>query len=260
LTVDQAQLEKWKQEKKLSGFVIDPNSGDAAAEAQALAGLGSPTLIDDIRQLAKNAGLAETPLIFISSDNQMNARASALRDQYIIAIHQSMFKETTPEELRGIISHELAHIALGHVVFDTPQPPTLLSRILESKAGALARAPFQLWLSRYTEKAADMAGVIIAGGGEGLISYLNKISDPPTALERLSDKLQTPFSDHPRFEKRIAFLKKFAAEHAAEISATHSQLDQWRGKLAADFSQAVVQPVAPAAKSALKKAPQPQMR
>jgi len=256
LSVDNAQLEQWKQKQQLSGFVIDPNSGVAAPEA--LAGLGSPDLINMIRELAKNAGLAQTPLIFIAEDDTLNAKASAVGNQYILAIHKNMFNGTTPAELRGIISHELAHIALGHVVFDNPAPPSMLTRILDSKIVTKARAPLQLWLARYTEKAADEASVIIAGSSDGLVSYLTKISDPPSAVERIKDKLQTPFSDHPRFEKRMALLKKFDAEHAAEIKATHSQLGQWRGKLAGDFSQAVVQPAAPTAKSVIK-ASKPQM-
>jgi Zn-dependent protease with chaperone function len=264
LAVDKAQWQTWKKDRSFSGFLIDLNGGDPQSEARAakaFSGLGHPGLLDEIRLLAKNAGLPETPLVVIDTGREGGgAEAIKLYGQNTLVIHKGLLKQENAEELKGTIGHELAHM--------TAKEGWLFRAYLKAYlkvAGQLAaiKKPVLLkllkpallplrWKQRRDETQADKRGAVIAGGVEGMISnysgYLSPKQATPLSFSGITDRIKSSvmerlFSAHLTDKKRIKDLKRFAVRHAGEIQASKSRLDDLRGKMGGDF-EAASRPVA----------------
>jgi len=255
LTVDKEQLRIWKEDNGFAGFLIDPDNGSPAFEARAaktLSDFGHPDLLNDIRLLAEgarhaenstpaeNALLTATPLIFIDRSEEFNAFSTRLDGQNALVINKELLKEVAPEELNGLLGHELAHIVLGHTR-RIGEPVSLFSKILNSRAAKVLLPVIPLlqrWKSRREEEQADKMGVVIAGDAEGFIEFFKQEEGAPDLFTRVMDRLHTPFSTHPRDGRRVKYLERFAVKHAEEIQAGKSVLDNLRGKTGEDFAQA----------------------
>jgi heat shock protein HtpX len=161
----------------------------------------APELYDMVRQLAANAGLP-MPKVYVMDNPQPNAFATGRNpENAAVAVTTGLMQTVTPEELAGVVAHELAHVK-NH--------DTLLMTITATVAGAismlanfglyfgggrndsghmgivgtlmlvilgpLAAALVQMAISRTREYEADRIGAEIVGRPLWLASALQKIS------------------------------------------------------------------------------------
>jgi len=203
-------------------------------------------------KLAANAGLPMPALYVIQSD-QPNAFATGRNPQNAaVALNSGIVKMLTPEELGGVIAHELAHIDNRDILTMTITA-TLAGAIsmlgqfslfagrgdqrpnpLVAIAGALL-APFaamlvQMAISRTREYAADKRGAQICGNPKALASALKKIhnaahqipnqraeNNPATAHMFIINPLRNTrrdnlFATHPNTQNRIDALTEMAQQ------------------------------------------------
>lgn len=160
----------------------------------------APDLWNMVATLASRAGLP-MPRVFLIPNDQPNAFATGRNpDNAAVAVHTGLLDMLSPDEVAGVIAHELAHIK---------HRDTLIMTITATIAGAISMltqfamfmprgqngrgvnpilslaliilAPIaamvvQMMISRTREYAADREGGIISGSPLGLASALAKIS------------------------------------------------------------------------------------
>ena len=211
----------------------------------------APDLWRMVEDLARRAELP-MPKVYIIDTDQPNAFATGRNpENAAVAATTGLMKRLTPEELAGVMAHELAHIK---------NRDTLLMTITATLAGAismlanfalffrgrngtnpialiammilapLAAAVVQMAISRSREYEADRAGAEICGNPLWLASALKRIQGFAARIDNQSAernpasahmfiinplhafKHDKLFSTHPATENRIAALEKLAAE------------------------------------------------
>jgi heat shock protein HtpX len=180
----------------------------------------APELVGLVATLANRAGLP-MPRVFVMNNPQPNAFATGRNPQNAaVAVTTGMLQSLGPEELSGVIAHELAHVK-NH--------DTLLMTITATIAGAISMlaqfgmffggnrgnnngpgvvgsiammilAPLgamlvQMAISRTREYAADNLGARIAGQPMWLASALVKIDDAAHAIPNM-DAERNPATAH----------------------------------------------------------------
>jgi heat shock protein HtpX len=180
----------------------------------------APELVGLVATLANRAGLP-MPRVFVMDNPQPNAFATGRNPQNAaVAVTTGMLQSLGPEELSGVIAHELAHVK-NH--------DTLLMTITATIAGAISMlaqfgmffggnrgnnngpgvvgsiammilAPLgamlvQMAISRTREYAADNLGARIAGQPMWLASALVKIDDAAHAIPNM-DAERNPATAH----------------------------------------------------------------
>jgi len=212
----------------------------------------SPEYYRTVRQLAQNADLP-MPKVYVIDSAQPNAFATGRNPaNAAVAASTGLLKQLTPQEVAGVMAHELAHVK---------NRDTLTMTITATLAGAISMlanfafffrgqrsamsifgvlammifAPMaaglvQMAISRTREFAADRMGAEISGHPLWLASALAKISDsasqidyeaaerhPATAHMFIINPLHARamdrlFSTHPNTEDRIVRLQQMAAD------------------------------------------------
>ena len=172
----------------------------------------APEFVQIVAELARRASLP-TPRVYVIDDPQPNAFATGRNpDHAAVAATTGLLNMLTPNELAGVISHELAHVR---------NYDTLLMTVTATLAGAISMlaqfgmyfgggrrdgnnggmgivgtlvmivlAPLaamlvQMAISRTREYAADAAGAQISGNPEALASALAKIDDAAHQIENV---------------------------------------------------------------------------
>jgi len=216
----------------------------------------APEYYGIVRQLAQNADLP-MPRVYIMDSPQPNAFATGRNpENSAVAASTGLLETLSPEEVAGVMAHELAHIK---------NRDTLIMTITATFAGAismianfalffrsgrngmgiigtialmilapLAASIVQMTISRTREYAADRLGAEICGQPIWLASALAKISgggrqvenvaaerNPATAhmfiVNPLSGRnMDNLFSTHPNTENRIAALQELARQWQME--------------------------------------------
>ena len=234
----------------------------------------APEYYGIVRQLAENAGLP-MPRVYIMDTPQPNAFATGRNpENSAVAASTGLLEVLSPEEVAGVMAHELAHIK---------NRDTLIMTITATFAGAismianfalffrsgrngigiigtialmilapLAASVVQMTISRTREYAADRLGSEICGQPMWLASALAKIAgggrqienvaaerNPATAhmfiVNPLSGKnMDNLFSTHPNTENRITALQDLARQWQMEDTPSDGP---WSRKT--DFSQGV---------------------
>jgi heat shock protein HtpX len=161
----------------------------------------APDLVGLVEQLARRADLP-TPAVYVLETNQPNAFATGRNpENSAVAVTRGLIQSCDPEELAGVISHELAHIkhrdtlimtitatlagAIGFLsqfafFFGGSQdsrnnPLGLIGTILVMILAPLAAMLVQMAISRTREYSADRAGADICGQPLWLARALQKI-------------------------------------------------------------------------------------
>jgi heat shock protein HtpX len=210
----------------------------------------APEYVRLVRRLAENAGIP-MPATYIVDTPQPNAFATGRNpDHAAVAATRGLIEMLTPEELAGVMAHEIGHIR---------NRDTLTMTITATIAGAvsmlanfalffggnrnaggfigtlalailapLAAGLVQMAISRTREYSADEAGAEISGHPMWLASALEKIegyahrsrndyaeANPATAHMFIINPLSgegrdSLFSTHPATANRVAALKKLA--------------------------------------------------
>jgi predicted Zn-dependent protease len=168
------------------------------------------------------APLSRTPYTFrviVVDDPRVNAFAAP--GGYIIIFRGLLERTQTPEELAGVIGHELQHILHRHptrALLQQASTGLLLVALAGDVKGAMsfglegARILGTLRYSRELEETADLEGMsmLLASGVDpaGMITFFEKMSREGEK----SPEILTYLSSHPDPESRIARLKLLAAQ------------------------------------------------
>ncbi len=212
----------------------------------------APEYVRLVRRLAENAGIP-MPATYIVDTPQPNAFATGRNpDHAAVAATRGLIEMLTPEELAGVMAHEIGHIRNRDTLTMTITATiagavsmlanfalffggnrnaggiigTLALAILAPMAAGLV----QMAISRTREYSADQAGAEISGHPMWLASALEKIetyahrsrndyaeANPATAHMFIINPLSgegrdSLFSTHPATANRIAALKKLAQD------------------------------------------------
>ena len=215
--------------------------------AQEVTPTEAPKLHFIVEQLSYAAGIPK-PRVYIIDTPMPNAFATGRNPTHsAVAVTTGLMDILDEHELRGVISHELAHIKNRDILISTVAATlaaaiTVIARMIawgamfagssrdnDSRGGSNALfgllmvivAPLlamiiQLWISRTREYLADESGARIAGTPHGLASALAKIS---TFSKRL------PISPNPATAHMYIY-SPLSGESLLRIFSTHPPVEE----------------------------------
>ena len=212
----------------------------------------APELYGIVRNLAHKANLP-MPKVYIIPDHIPNAFATG-RDynHAAVAVTEGILELLTPEELEGVLAHELSHIKhydmlIGTIAATIAGAISLLANfgfifggdrenrnpileIILMIVAPLAATIIQMAISRSREFEADKGAAVITGHPEWLQSALSKLdnyakqailhdAEPSSAhlfivnpFSALKEGFSSLFSTHPSTEARIERLEMLKRE------------------------------------------------
>ncbi len=207
-------------------------------------------LVQTVHQLAQAAGLPKMPEVGIYESPEVNAFATGpTKSRSLVAVSSGLLERMSPDQVKGVLGHEVAHIANGDMV-----TMTLIQGVVNAFVMFLARiiaygltmargndneesqgSPMMFhivtfvlemvfmvlgsivvsWFSRYREYRADIGGARIAGR-ENMIS----------ALQGLQRTVMEPV-DPAHSQPAIASMKISSKPGGfAALFSTHPPLEQ----------------------------------
>ena len=163
----------------------------------------APELYSSVRKLTARAGLPMPSLHVVPSD-QPNAFATGRNpDHAAVAVTEGIMAYLSPDELEGVLAHELAHVRNRDILIasvaatiagaiswvatmarwgamfgggdDDDNPGGLIGLLVATIVAPIAALIVQMAISRSREFQADRVGAEIAGRPTGLASALRKI-------------------------------------------------------------------------------------
>jgi heat shock protein HtpX len=218
----------------------------ASAKAKPISEQEAPGLYQMVRELATRADLPMPRLYMIPSD-QPNAFATGRSPKRAaVAVTHGITRLLSEDELRGVISHELAHIrnrdiltqsvaaaiggAITYIAYmllwfggDDESPLGLIGSLALVLLAPLAASLIQLAISRQREYSADATGAQISGSPESLASALLRLEEGAKAIPMQVNQATEPlyivkpfsgggfarlFSTHPPIEERVRRLRQ----------------------------------------------------
>jgi heat shock protein HtpX len=218
----------------------------ASAGAKPLSESEAPKLYQMVRELTTRADLPMPRLYMIPSD-QPNAFATGRNPKHAaVAVTSGITKLLSEDELRGVISHELAHVrnrdiltqsvaaAIGTVITwiaymlvwfggDDDSPVGLIGSLALFILAPISASLIQLAISRQREYSADATGAQICGNPESLASALLRLEEGVKAMPMQVNQATEPlyivkpfsgggiaslFTTHPPIEERVRRLRQ----------------------------------------------------
>jgi heat shock protein HtpX len=206
----------------------------------------APGLYQMVRELTTRADLP-MPSLHVIPHDQPNAFATGRNPKHsAVAVTSGIMKLLSEDELRGVISHELAHIrnrdiltqsvasAIGAMITymayfflwfgsDDNSPLSLIANLALVLLAPLAASLIQLAISRQREYGADATGAEICGNPESLASALLRLEEGAKAMPMQVNQAAEPlfivkpfsgggfaslFSTHPPIEERVRRLRQ----------------------------------------------------
>jgi len=228
-----------------SSWFFSDQAALAAYRAQPLTREEAPALYDRVARLSDRAGIP-MPKLFVVPTQSPNAFATGRDPQHsAVAVTQGILELLSPEELDGVLAHELTHIrnrdTLTQAVAGTVAGAiTFLGRILSFGAlyGPVTRddrqggnplgllflvilAPvaavlLQLAISRTREFSADAGAAEITGNPTDLVSALQK-------LEQVGR--QIPMNGNPALSP-LLIINPLSAEGLQSLFRTHPSTEE----------------------------------
>jgi heat shock protein HtpX len=216
----------------------------------------APQLHDMIERLCAMADLPKPRVAVIDTDVP-NAFATGRSPKHAaVAVTRGLWERLEPQEVEGVLAHELSHVANRDVLIMTVSsffamlagvltrwmmfagmfggdrrdnsngPPVWLIVLLVSVVTYFISQILILAISRYREFAADRGSALITGAPEHLMSALQKIS---------SDMFRIPQRDLREVETMNAFfiIPTNVKQRATTLFMTHPPLEQRLERLAA---------------------------
>ena len=210
-----------------------------------------PSFYNMVERLAGRAGLP-MPKVYIIPDDSPNAFATGRNPSHAaVAATEGILRILTPDELEGVMAHELAHVKNRDILISTIAATfagaiSMIGNMLQWGAmfGAgrskddegggvggilapIAAMLIQMAVSRSREYIADASGAEICGRPLALAGALRKLHTVSQAIPMLEARpatahmfivnpltgggLRSLFSTHPPMEERIARLETLAA-------------------------------------------------
>jgi heat shock protein HtpX len=218
----------------------------ASARAKPVSEAEAPGLYQMVRDLTTRADLPMPRLYIIPSD-QPNAFATGRNPNHAaVAVTSGITKLLSEDELRGVISHELAHVrhrdilttsvasAIGAMITwiaylflwfgdDDSSPLGLIASLALFLLAPISATIIQLAISRQREFSADATGAQICGNPESLASALLRLEEGAKAMPMQVNQATEPlyivkpfrgggiaslFSTHPPIEERVRRLRQ----------------------------------------------------
>ena len=210
-------------------------------------------LVNTVYKLADEAGIGRPEVgIF---DGPPNAFATGWnRNDALVAVSTSLLELMSPEEVEGVLAHEISHIKHGDMITMTLLQGVLntfvffLSRLLanifapkdeEGNPSPLAYMAISfalemvltifatmlaMWFSRYREYKAD-EGAVRLDGPRGIYYALAKLGQIPKEQIALPSDMKAfgivgfmdLFASHPPIEKRLEHIKEVAQKLGYEV-------------------------------------------
>ena len=167
-------------------------------QARPVTRASAPDLVGLVEQLARRADLP-MPAVYVLDTNQPNAFATGRNpENSAVAVTRGLIQSCDPEELAGVIAHELAHVRnrdtlimtitatlagaigfLSQFAFffgrDSRNPLGMVGTLLIMILAPLAAMLVQMAISRTREYSADRLGAMICGQPTWLARALQKI-------------------------------------------------------------------------------------
>jgi heat shock protein HtpX len=217
-----------------------------SAGAKPIAEDEAPGLYQMVRELTTRADLP-MPRLYMIPSQQPNAFATGRSPKNsAVAVTAGITKLLSEDELRGVISHELAHIgnrdiltqsiasAIGAMITylayfflwfggDNNSPLGIVASLAMVLLAPIAASLIQLGISRQREYAADATGADICGNPESLASALLRLEEGAQAMPMQVNQATEPlyivrpfkgggiaglFSTHPPIEERVRRLRQ----------------------------------------------------
>jgi heat shock protein HtpX len=219
----------------------------ASAGAKPVSEQEAPQLYEMVRELTTRAKLP-MPRLYIIPSEQPNAFATGRNpDHSAVAVTSGITKLLTPDELRGVISHELGHVrnrdiltqsvasAMGAAITwiaytlfwiggdDNNSPLGAIGAIALVLLAPISASLIQLAISRQREYSADATGAQICGNPEALATALLRLEEGAKAMPMQVNQATEPlyivrpfrgsgiaglFSTHPPIEERVRRLRQ----------------------------------------------------
>ncbi len=205
-------------------------------------------LVDTVYKLADEAGIGRPEVgIF---DGPPNAFATGWnRNDALVAVSTSLLELMSPEEVEGVLAHEISHIKHGDMITMTllqgvlntfvfffsrlianiiapkdeegnpsPMAYMAISFVLEIVLTIFATM-LAMWFSRYREYKAD-EGAVRLDGPQGIYYALAKLGQIPKEQVALPSDMKAfgivgfmdLFASHPPIEKRLEHIKEVAQQ------------------------------------------------
>ena len=218
----------------------------AASRAKPVSEQEAPQLYAMMRELTAAARMP-MPRLYMTPDTQPNAFATGRNEKKaVVAVTQGITQILTPDELRGVLAHELAHvrnkdILIGSVAAAIAMGITFLARMVMWGAmfgggssddegggnifGLLAMmilAPIAAFLlqaavSRSREFEADRSGALLAGNGESLARALEKLHESAKRVPMNVNPAQASmYIVNPLTGRKVMFANLFSTHPPAE--------------------------------------------
>ena len=227
-----------------------------AAGAQPVTEAEAPKLYAMVRDLTSRTGMP-MPAIYISPAAQPNAFATGRNPEHAaVAVTQGLFQVLDEEEMRGVLAHELSHVANRDILItsvaaaaamgitfvarmamwgamfggmgggDRDRDGNIFGMLAMMILAPIAALMLQMALSRSREYEADHSGAELLGTGEPLARALEKIESAAKQVPMNIDPAQaTAYIINPLTGRKISFAGLFqthppTAERVARLRHT----------------------------------------
>ena len=213
--------------------------------ARELAPEEAPYLHRIVEELACNAGIPK-PRVCVVPEEAPNAFATGRDPQHaVVAVTEGIMRLLSPEELRGVVAHEVGHIVLGSAIVtlanifqftaifggnrDGEGGGNPIGALVLALLAPIAAGLIQMAISRSREYLADDTGAELCGQPLALAGALAKLGaasgripmqegNPSTEqmfivapMFSIDGSMANLFSTHPPLEERIRRLQAMAA-------------------------------------------------
>lgn len=215
----------------------------SAYNAQEIDERNAPEFFGIIRDLSRNAGLP-MPRVYLYDSPQPNAFATGRNPQNsAVAASTGLLQALTPQEVAGVMAHELAHIQnrdtltmtvtatfagaismLGNFAFlfggnrENNNPLGFIGVIVAMIVAPLAAMLVQMAISRTREYSADRRGAEICGNPLWLASALGKIARSAQHIPN-EDAERNPATAH------MFIINPLSGERMDNLFSTHPNTD-----------------------------------
>ena len=216
-----------------------------SARAVPVAEAEAPELYRIVREIAQSADMP-MPRLHISPAAQPNAFATGRNERHAaVAVTQGILEVLEPEELKGVLAHEIAHVSnhpilIGSVAAAVAMAITFVARMAmwgamfgggrDDDEGAnpiamlamvilapVAAMLIQMAISRSREYEADRSGAGLIGNGEPLARALEKIESYAKRVPMNVNPAQaTQYIVNPLTGRQVNFARLFSTHPPTE--------------------------------------------
>ncbi|MFB3880321.1 MAG: zinc metalloprotease HtpX [Armatimonadota bacterium] len=216
----------------------------AMYRAQEVDEAAAPDLYQMVRRLAERGGMP-MPRVYVIPQAQPNAFATGRDPQHAaVAVTQGLLQVMGPQELEGVLAHELSHvrnrdILIGTIAATMAGAIMLLAQFARVAAifgggrdndregnpfvvlflaifGAIAAAMIQMAISRSREYQADASGAQLSGNPMGLAHAL-------ATIQRTSERL--PMDANPA-TSHMFIVNPFSRKGIVSLFSTHPPIEE----------------------------------